>query len=374
MIVAGIFVFWLCSGLVFYTFFGYPIFLRLLNICFGRKSTALPDSETESPPSVTYVIVVFNEEARIAERLRNLEECTYSGDREIIAVCAGCTDDTAEEARRSQVKIPLQVAEHPEMRGKASGLNAGVALATGDIVVFADARQRFDVAAVEKLVGPMRADPAIGAVSGSLEIESSSSGASVGMDLYWKLEKGIRNEEAKWDSVIGCTGAIYALRRELYQPIPEDTLIDDVIIPMHVLTTGARIAFVPDAKAYDPQTLATGHEKHRKVRTLAGNYQMLFRYPQWLLPTSNRCWWQLISHKYLRLAGPWLLVAILVSSLLLAMVSLFYSIAAGLQIACYLAGIVGLLLPRIRSKIVTIPAGFLFLQWQSLLHLSLCHH
>jgi cellulose synthase/poly-beta-1,6-N-acetylglucosamine synthase-like glycosyltransferase len=172
--------------------------------------------------------------------------------------------------------------------------------------------------------------------------------------------------------VIGCTGAIYALRRSAYEPIPEDTLIDDVLVPMQALVRGGRILFEPEAKAYDPQTLAPEQEQRRKTRTLAGNYQLLFRHPSWLLPWRNRCWWQLISHKYSRLAGPFLLALCLVSTAVLARDSIFFRLALAAQSACYLCGLLGLALPRIRRRWLAIPAGFLFLQWQCLR--SLAHY
>jgi len=364
-------IFWLSLAGLVYTFVGYPILLRGLNACRRRHPKLAPedpgsDGRSGPPPSISFVLVVCDEEERIEARLLNLAACRWPGEREIVLVCDGCRDATAERARASETGLPLQIVEQAEQRGKAAGLNAGVAAARGEILVFADARQRFDEEAAERLVAPMREDDRVAGVSGSLEIEPSAEGAAAGIDAYWRLEKFLRHEEARLDSVIGCTGAIYALRRAAYEPIPEDTLIDDVVVPMQALVRGGRILFEPAAKAYDPQTLAPAHETRRKVRTLAGNYQMLFRYPAWLTPWGNRCWWQLISHKYLRLAGPLFLALCLLSSALLARESLLYGAALGTQGLCYLAGLAGLALGRARQRWLTIPAGFLFLQWQSL--------
>ena len=120
-------------------------------------------------------------------------------------------------------------------------------------------------------------DSSVVAVSGQLFPHGSIGGASRGIDFYWKLEKSLRNAEAKHDSCIGCTGAIYALRRESYSPIPQDTLLDDVIIPMQAVTGGRRVLFDAEARAYDPQRLDVKREIYRKPRTLAGNFQMLVR-------------------------------------------------------------------------------------------------
>lgn len=370
--------FWLSLAAVGYAYAGYPVLLRLLNALRRREragGTGLPPL-VAPVPSLSFLLVACDEEDRIAARLRNLAACPYPGEREIVLVCDGCRDATAARAREMGLDIPLRVIEQPERRGKAAGLNAAAAAAQGEILVFADARQRFDEAAVARLVAPMLEDASVAGVSGSLEIEPSAEGAAAGIDAYWRLEKFLRREEAVLDSVIGCTGAIYALRRSAYEPIPEDTLIDDVLVPMQALVRGGRILFEPEAKAYDPQTLAPEREQRRKMRTLAGNYQLLFRYPGWLLPWRNRCWWQLVSHKYSRLAGPFLLVLCLVATAALARDSLFFRLALAAQAACYLCGSLGLALPRARQRWLAIPAGFLFLQWQCLRalghYLALC--
>lgn len=358
--------FWICFLLLAYTFAGYPVLLRMLNRVFEGDRN-LPDSGEHrgDDPAISIILIACDEEDRIERRLENLASCRYEGEREVVLVCDGCTDATAERARSASLEIPVRLIERDERRGKASGLNAGAAAAGGEILVFADARQRFDEEALERLVAPIRLYGNVAAVSGSLEIEPSERGAAAGIDAYWRLEKWIRREEARWDSVIGCTGAIYAMRKVDFEEIPEDTLIDDVVIPMRALVKGRRILFAPGAIAYDPQALETRHENRRKVRTLAGNYQMLFRYPRWLLPWANRCWWQLLSHKYLRLAGPLLLAVCLVTSLLLAGGSRFFLLVVAGQALCYGCALLGFLLPKVRFRLLTIPSGFLFLQWQS---------
>lgn len=357
-------IFWISLFGVIYTFVGYPVLLRLLNTLWA-KDRAPSISEGSEAPSVSIVIVVWNGADLIRDRLKNLLSCKYEGKREIVVVCDGCDDETVVIAKSFEEDGSVKVVERESRSGKASGLNCGVERATGEIIVFADLRQRFDEDAIALLVAPMQQDPEIAAVSGNLEIERSEEGAGAGIDAYWKLEKWIRNEESILDSVIGCTGAIYALRRSSYVEIPQDTLIDDVVIPMQALVGGQRIVFEPRALAYDPQSLEPKRENRRKVRTLAGNYQMLFRYPSWLFPLRNRCWWQLISHKYLRLAGPLLLGTCLGCSFALAGDSLFFQVAAGLQTFCYVLAALGLIFSRLRWPVFTIPAGFLFLQWQS---------
>jgi len=355
--------FWLGVFLLFYAFAGYPLLLRLVNVFPRRHSQEV--FVTHGVPSLSYILVVHNEELRMRTRLRNLSDCTYAGEREILLVCDGCTDSSAEIARGFDPGFPLRIFEQSERKGKAAALNLAAERAKGEILIFGDARQRFAPDAVEKLVDRLRRSPSAAAVSGSLEIEPSVEGPAAGIDLYWKLEKWIRNQESILDSVIGCTGAIYAMRCEDYRPLPEDTLIDDVVQPMQALVRGRRILYEPGAVAYDPQPLETRHEKRRKVRTLAGNYQMLFRYPHWLVPRGNRCWWQLISHKYLRLGGPLYLAACFGSSLALAPSSPFFRLALAAQILAYLAALAGIRPALRRYRLFSIPAGFVFLQIQS---------
>ncbi len=384
-------VFWLSLLAVGYTFLGYPIVLRFFGIVRqwrrarksareqvvtvrpsrlrgkGPENPPTPPTRERYAPSLSIVLAAYNEAERIEARIENLAQCDYEGPRELILVCGGCTDDTAERARRWQGKgdLEVRVIEREERSSKASSLNVGVAEARGEILVFADARQRFNRHAIRRLVAPF-SDPAVAGVSGNLEIAATEDGTGAGIDAYWKLERWIRKLESEWDSVIGCTGAIYALRRSAFEPLPEDTILDDVVIPMRAVMAGQRVLFESEAIAFDPQNLSPDKERRRKIRTLAGNYQMLFRYPAWLSPTRNRTWWQVISHKYLRLAGPFFLAACLLSSAWLAGEHLFYRIAFLGQVLCYGLAVFGMLFRGIRSPLITAPAGFLFLQWQGL--------
>jgi cellulose synthase/poly-beta-1,6-N-acetylglucosamine synthase-like glycosyltransferase len=282
---------------------------------------------------------------------------------EIVIYCDGCTDDTA--ARLQGLADPrLRVIEVAERRGKAAGLNAAIPACAHERVVLGDVRQSFAEDTLEKLVAPF-ADPQVAAVSGLLEIADSASGGGRGVDFYWRLERQLREWEGRFDSVIGCTGAVCAIRRELFEPLPEDTLLDDVVIPMRMAVAGGRIIFEPQARAFDPQVLDPAREPIRKLRTLVGNYQMIERYPAWLLPWRNRLWWQLISHKYLRLLVPWLLIAIALLTLLAAKTALIWLLLVG-QVLAYGAAAVGLRFPQLRHRLVTLPAGFVLLQWSCL--------
>lgn len=344
--------FWVSTGLLVLTFAGYPLIVSLL----ARRKT-LP-SRGDCNHSVCVLIVAYNEAEAISARIQNLLDSDYPPSLfRVVVVSDGSTDDTI--ARLAEFKHRhVEAIECHERKGKAAGLNTGLAAITEPFVVLTDVRQRFERDTIKKLVSRL-ANPEVGAVTGELQISNSSSGTGSGVDAYWRLECRIRRDESLIDSCIGCTGAVYSIRRELFTPLPEDTVLDDVVIPMHIALSGKRIIHDPEIRAFDPQKLDPSVERRRKRRTLAGNFQMLFRYPTWILPWRNRLWGQLIVHKYLRLAGPVLLAGPLVSSFILSDYP-FYRAALLFQAAFYSLALIGMLLP-LRSIIVTLPAGFVFL-------------
>ncbi|MCE9609808.1 MAG: glycosyltransferase family 2 protein [Chthoniobacter sp.] len=357
---AATLVFWLSIVALAYTFVGYSVLMALL--ARGRK--IIRHSLPEPAPEVCVVLVAHNEESRIVARLTNLLDSTYPlGRLRILLVDDASTDATVARARAFD---PARVTILPQsMRaGKAAGLNAALAQETAEIIVLTDARQRFASNAIALLAAHF-GDQRIGAVSGSLEIETSISATGTGIDTYWRMEKSLRAAEARFDSCIGCTGAIYAIRRTLFTPIPTDTLLDDVVIPMHIAATGARVIHDSEALAFDPQTLDPTSEQRRKQRTLAGNFQMLVRYPKWLLPWQHRLWWQLLSHKYLRLAAPLFLFPALAANFALV-ARPFYQATLAVQVLFYTAAVLGFLPGWRRLGVLAWPAGFVFLNAMTL--------
>jgi cellulose synthase/poly-beta-1,6-N-acetylglucosamine synthase-like glycosyltransferase len=340
-----------------YSFAGYPALMALLARLRPKPWQARGQSSAHEGLSV--VLCVHNAATLIRPRLQNLLECAWAGPLEIVVVCDGCTDGTT-AAIRELATPQVRMLEKDQRGGKPAGLNLAIPQCLHQVVVLADVRQSFDVEALQKLAAPF-ADPEVGAVSGLLKIASSETGGGQGVDLYWQLETKLRAWEGQYDSVIGCTGAICAIRRDQYTPLPEDTLLDDVVIPMRLAVNGARIIYEPSARAFDPQKLEPKREKKRKMRTLVGNFQMMERHPAWLLPWRNRLWWQLLSHKYLRLMVPWIMIALAVLSFLAAD-ALFGRVLLAAQGACYGAAILGLAQPKLKLRFLTIPAGFFMLQ------------
>ena len=297
--------------MLFYTIVGYPLVI-LTRSSFVR----LTPLHLDTIPSISVVVCARNEEKVIRERIENLLNLDYPSEMlEIVVVSDGSDDKTDQIVNEfSQRRVRLVRNEKPE--GKAAAVNRGIAAAQHDIVLMCDARQLFAVDAALCLTNHF-ADPAVGAVSGRLVIASESgSSAGTGIGSYWEYEVLLRSAESKSGSVIGVTGAIYALRRKLFQPIPPETVLDDVLIPMQIILNGHRVVFEKKALAYDKKQLSDISELARKVRTLYGNLQLLKLHPELLSVTKNPVWFRFISHKVLRLFLPFFFGVCLVSSLL----------------------------------------------------------
>ena len=344
------YVFWVSTILVVYAYLGYPALLSILSKLKRKQVTSRPIE-----PTVSIVMAVRNEGSRLVSKLRNLADLDYPAEQiEVIVVSDGSTDDTNEVLAKS---TGVRAIIRPTNSGKAAALNAAVPIATGDIVVFTDVRQEIEPAAMRALVSNF-ADNEVGCVSGELVFRGAAGKGESGVSLYWRLEKAIRKLEAATGSVVGATGALYAARRSLVPVLPEGTLLDDVYIPMAVSRAGYRVVFEPTARAWDEEPQAGGHEFRRKVRTLAGNYQLVQIAP-WLLTGANPLRWRFVSHKLLRLAVPFFLVAMFLSSIALWNDNAYQAIAV-LQGIFYLFAILGLV-SQGRIRAASAPASFCLL-------------
>jgi poly-beta-1,6-N-acetyl-D-glucosamine synthase len=336
------YIFWIAAALVGYSYLGYPAWLWLRSRWSPRpvrRSSGQSSSQSSAVPAVTAVMVVRNEEAVIARKLENLLTLDYPQAKlDLVVVSDGSSDRTpailADYARDSRVRTRLRTLIKPASEGKAAGLNDAIKLATGDVLLFTDARQQIESNALRLLIENF-ADPDVGAASGELMLGDPTSGETgKGMGLYWRIEKKIRELESASGSVVGATGAIYCARRTLLDAslLPESTILDDVLLPMQIVRKGSRVIFDARARAWDSPDLGEGREFSRKVRTLSGNYQLLQLAP-WLLSSQNAIRFEFITHKLSRLAVPFALLALLIASIFLPQP--FYRAALGVQLAFY---------------------------------------
>jgi cellulose synthase/poly-beta-1,6-N-acetylglucosamine synthase-like glycosyltransferase len=277
-------------------------------------------------------MVVRDEDAVLEEKIENLLALDYPADRfQIVTVSDGSTDGTEAILRGYAHDERFCVILNQLSQGKASGLNCGIKLAQGEVILFTDARQKIETRAVRLLLENF-ADADVGCASGELMLGSAGEGeAAKGMGLYWRVEKKIRRWESYSGSVVGATGALYAARRDLLVPVPAGTILDDVYIPMNIARQGFRVIFDSRARGWDNPDLGA-REFGRKVRTLSGIYQLLQLAP-WLLASKNPLRFEFISHKLLRLTAPFALLALLLASALLG--EPIYRTALVLQLAFY---------------------------------------
>jgi len=328
------YLFWSAAAVIAYAYAGYAGWL-CLRAFFQRR----PVHRSPNFPTVTVVMVVRNEEQVLPDKVQNLSALNYpAGKIDFVVVSDGSSDSTnsilSAIADRRFHSLVL-----PQPLGKACGLNQAIKTATGEIVVFTDARQQLEAEAVRLLVENF-ADEAVGCASGELMLGDPASGESDrGMGTYWRIEKKIRELESESGSVVGATGALYAARKDLLTPLPPDTILDDVYLPLHVASQGARVVFDGRAHAWDTPNLGKPREFARKVRTLSGNYQLL-QFAPWLLTGKNPLRFEFISHKLLRLVVPFALAIALVSSFLVKQP--FYWTAGLLQAGFYGLSILGL--------------------------------
>lgn len=315
-------VFWAAALLLGYTYVGYPVLVLVL-----ARVRPRPVMRGSALPAVTAVLTVHNGGADLAAKLENLSSLDYPPGRlDIVVACDGCSDASGEIARAHSGR-PVRVLEYAERRGKAACLNDAVSVAAGDLLLMVDVRQRLDTDALRRLVSCL-ADPAVGLVAGELRFEDAMTGFAASVDAYWRYEKAIRLAESASGSAIGVSGALYAVRRRLFPVVPAGTVLDDVFVPMQVLRAGHRVVLEQGAVAWDRPSQSSSQERGRKLRTLAGNFQLVSLAPWLLVPSVNPAWLRFVSHKLLRLLSPWLLLGLAVSSVSLAGFHGIYLLAA----------------------------------------------
>ncbi|MEO7068155.1 MAG: glycosyltransferase family 2 protein [Rhodanobacter sp.] len=334
-------VFWVCALLLAYVFVGYPLWVWLL-----ARFAPQPIRKQAVTPAVTVVIAVHDGATQVVAKLANLRALDYPQQLvNIVIVCDGCRDDTAEQCRQFG-DARVSVLEFAERRGKAACLNDGIAVATGEVLLLTDVRQRLAPAALRELVANL-ADDTVGAVSGELLFEDVHTGFARGVDAYWRYEKLIRQSESGSGSTVGVTGALYAMRREMFRPLPAGTVLDDVLVPMRVRAAGLRVVFEPLALAWDRPSRHSTQEQKRKIRTLAGNYQLIQLAPWLLSPAGNPLWFRFVSHKLLRLLAPWLLLSLTFCSAVLASHHVVYGATLSLLVLSAVLVGVGKLIPAL---------------------------
>jgi biofilm PGA synthesis N-glycosyltransferase PgaC len=327
-------VFWGAICLTLYTYVGYPIW-----VCLRSRLWSRPWQQAQVLPTVSVILAVHNGSILLRRKIKQLLALDYPRDRiEFIVVSDGSTDSTNRILRDTQFIRAVICAERC---GKAAALNLGMQSATGEILLFLDVRPRLESTSLRRLLSNF-ADPKVGCVAGEVVlIDDGHDPATKALGgLYWRYEKWIRHCESKVDSLLGVYGGFYAVRRELASMLPEDTVLDDMLMPLSVVRQGYRSVLDVRAVVYDLWPRSFRDEFRRKVRTLAGNFQLLQLAP-WLLSRDNRVRFEFVSHKLFRLLVPLLLFALLGSSAMLAVHSRLYGALLITQLLLYMVAALG---------------------------------
>jgi len=345
--------FWLSIIGISYTYAGYPLLMWLAARLWARPWLVAPIF-----PSISVVLAVHNGAALLPRKIQHLLELDYPNIHEIVIVSDGSSDGTAEllSARQDPRITSIVLKEHG---GKAVAINAGVAAATGDVVLFVDIRPEIAPGSIQRLISNF-ADPKVGCAAGELTLgqEGQDAASKAVGGLYWRYEQWIRSCESRIDSPVGVYGGFYAIRRELFVSQPAGIILDDMFQPLSITRQGYRSVLDARAYVYDCWPKKIGGEFQRKVRTLAGNFQ-LFQLAPWTLTLQNRLLFQLVSHKVMRLVVPYLLILLLGCSLALSGNSFFHGAFAMLMMLGLMIAVVGL---RFRLPFlyrVAAPAGAL---------------
>jgi cellulose synthase/poly-beta-1,6-N-acetylglucosamine synthase-like glycosyltransferase len=333
---AALAVFWGAVALLAHSYLVYPALLTLL--ARGRADPEpAPASSAQELPRVTVIVAAFNEEVHIAARIENLLAQDYPADRLRILVGSDGSRDRTVALARSIVNPRVRVEAFEVNRGKASVLNDLVALADSELVVFTDANTVFKPDAVRQLVAAM--GDGAGAACGELVLVAAGQEASNVDHKYWSVESRLKRAESRIGGLLGANGGVYAIRRECYTPLPPDTICDDFVIAMNISVAGRGLRYVPTAVAYEDIHADVQSEYHRRVRIGIGNYQALFRHPEYLFDAPWVLRFTYFSHKVIRWFTPHLLLLVLAASLVLSQRPAF-AVLAALQLAAYAAAAV----------------------------------
>jgi poly-beta-1,6-N-acetyl-D-glucosamine synthase len=353
-----ILIFWVSLSLVLYTYAVYPaVVIAIARV--RRRSGLLNDSLR---PTVTIVISAFNEEHVLLSKLRNLEKLDYPSDNITVLIGSdGSTDKTNELLQHASLP-GLTAVPFPQRRGKSSVLNDLVAMARAEIVVFSDANTMFRPDTIRMLVRHFN-DPRVGAVSGELQLnEHPDTVSGIGETSYWNYENILKQMESDVSSIVGATGAVYAIRRSLYEPLPTSKAVtDDLLIPLNICKRGYRVLYDREALAFERGEGSIRNEFTRKVRIGAQNFSTIMEFLPLLHPRFGFTAFALWSHKILRWCVPFFLLLCVFALCVLAADNLLYAVGLDVLYAFLGVAVLGYVLEKlkIRSGLLTLPYYFL---------------
>ncbi|MBE7177543.1 MAG: glycosyltransferase family 2 protein [Mucilaginibacter polytrichastri] len=355
--------FWFSLFIPAYNYFGYAVIVYLANKLFSPyKITGL---EPNFEPEVTLLIAAYNEEDFIREKIENCLQLNYPKEKLRIAFVTDGSSDLTPDIARSYPQV--EVHHEPERRGKAMAINRVMELITSPIVIFCDANTELNPDAVRLIVSHY-SDPEVGGVSGEKKINPryATDSAGAGEGLYWKYESFLKKIDSEFYSVVGAAGELFSVRKNLYDPVEPDTILDDFMISLRINKKGYRIIYEPNAFAMEDPSANIAEESKRKTRIAAGGFQSIFR----LLPLLNifrygRLSFLYTSHRVLRwLVTPFALALLIITNVLLLGNYVPFSSVYGMifwgQVLFYAGVVLGWINARRKGKIPVVNALYYF--------------
>jgi cellulose synthase/poly-beta-1,6-N-acetylglucosamine synthase-like glycosyltransferase len=369
--------FWVCIGLVFYTYIGYGIlawiFVKL------RKIVGITFPTSDDPtfqPKVTLVVPAYNEMSCIEAKVKNSFGLDYPADKmDVLFVTEGSNDGTTEYIESLRSAYPnLKIIGGHERKGKIEAMNMAIKTINTPIVIFTDANTTLNKAVIKNIVRHFK-DEKVGAVAGEkrIQLDDSEAAAGAGEGLYWKYESFLKKLDTKLYSVVGAAGELFAVRTNLYGSVEKDTLLDDFMVSLRVAANGYRVIYEPQAYAIERPSFSIQDEMKRKIRIATGGFQSIARLGfLWNIFRYGWLSFQYVSHRAMRWAvAPFCLPLIFVLNLALVLLeetnqSLgLYSILLIAQVVFYLLAITGYWLEnqKIRIKLLFVPFYFSFMNY-----------
>lgn len=356
--------FWISIFIVFYTYLGYGMLLYILVKIKELIKKPVPKELPTPLPDVTLFIAAFNEEDIVHKKMENCRALSYPANKlKIMWVTDGTTDRTNQLlAEYKDVKILF----HPARKGKTAALNRGMQYVNTPIVVFTDANTMLNKEAIREIVRQF-SDPKVGCVAGEKRVEiHTAQGATAGEGIYWKYESALKRLDDRLYSAVGAAGELFAIRSELFQEMPSDTLLDDFILSLRIAQQGYKIAYCKEAYATETASLNMKEEEKRKVRITAGGLQSIWRLRSLFnisrYPVLS---FQYISHRVLRwTVTPFALFLLYPLNIVLAWSgSSIYIIFLLLQTLFYILAFIGYKMEQknIRNKLLFVPYYFSFM-------------
>ena len=345
MLVVSMWIFWIAVVAVTYPYFIYPLLLLLIRPFVVDPASRLDDSYQ---PSVSIILAAYNEQDCLAAKLENCLGLEYPVEKLEILIGSDASKDHTNQIAESFVSRGIRFFSYQNRGGKMSVVNRLVAEATGEICVFSDISELFDRDVIHKLTRHF-ADREIGAVTGNHLYNLEKTGLGLGTRFYWRFQRFLQSIESRLSTICMCDGTIYAVRREWYLPPVNNTINDDVAVPLGIILKGKRVIFEAEAIARGNVLRQTRQFFRQKIRSQSGKYQNFVRFPRMFFPRPFIRFWIYLSHSVMPVLVPWFLLALLISNVTVVLTggSVWFSYFLALQVTFYLTAVWGLLANRL---------------------------